>query len=89
MLDTKGSRIAPQLLGAADMAEILAALVARGAAVANLVDALAPRRSDALLAELDRVASGTLPQENASQTLRWILPEIHAEIGRWFRAGRA
>jgi hypothetical protein len=89
MLDTKGSRLAPQLLGPADMAELLAAMVTHAGAVAELVDALAPRGSGAIMAELDRIASGVLRQEQASQALRWILPEIHAEIGRRFRAALA
>jgi hypothetical protein len=89
MLETKGTRLAPQLLGPGDMAEVLAALVTHAPAVAELVDALAPNGSAAILDELERVTSGRLGQEQASQALRWILPEIHAEIGRRFRAGRA
>jgi hypothetical protein len=89
MVQAKGVPLAAPLLRSAEMAEVLAALVAHGDEAEALVATLAPRNVDALLDELDQVTAGRLPQADASQSLRWILTELHDELGRRFRAARA
>lgn len=81
--------IHPPLLGPADMAELLAAFVARPAEVAALVGALAPRNAEAILAELELLADGRIAHDGISRALRWILPEIHEEIAGTYRAALA
>jgi hypothetical protein len=89
MLQPKGIPLTAPPLHAAEMAEVLAALVAHEREAAALVATLAPRSGDALLAELALVTAGRLEQADASQALRWILSELHGELGRRFRAARA
>ncbi len=81
--------IHPPLLRPAEMAELLVALVSRAADVAVLVTSLAPRNAGPILAELELLAAGGLPHDGISHALRWILPEIHHELGRAFHAALA
>jgi hypothetical protein len=90
MLETNRSTIRPPPLGAAEMARVLAAVVAHGDEVAQLVALAAPRTAAALLAELAALGSGPLGhEEEASPALRWMLSEIHEELGLRFRAATA
>jgi len=89
MVEANDRDFAPALLGAREMAELLAALVAHGEEVAMLVAQLAPATSDAVLDELERLGDGLLDPEQVSAALRWILPEVHRELGRRFSAARA
>jgi len=78
--------IHPPLLRPAEMAELLAALFEREADVVALVCSLARRNAGPILAELRLLAGGALAHDGISHALRWILPEIHHELGREFRA---
>jgi hypothetical protein len=89
MLQVKGIPLAAPPLRTAQMAEVLAALVAHGDEAAALVATLAPRSVEAILAELALVTAGRLDQLEASQAVRWILAELHEELGRRFRAASA
>lgn len=89
MLATNRSRPTPDSLGTREVAELLAALVAARPALEAAVRTLAPRTADAVLAELDAIAGGALAPRDASAAVRWILPELHRELGRPFRAARA
>ena len=81
--------IHPPMLRPAEMAELLAAVVAHEAEVAALVAALAPRNACAILHELVQLGEGTLPHDGMSHALRWILPEIHQEFAGSYRAAVA
>ena len=81
--------IHPPLLGSAEMAELLAALVAQPEDVGLLVATLAPRNADAMLQELELLRDGHLPHDRISHALRWILPEIHEELAASWRAALA
>lgn len=84
MLDTNAATVAPELLGAKAMAQILAAILLLGPDVAAFVAGVAPGMADDLLAEIDGLVGGGVTLDELSPALRWILPEIHAEIGRRF-----
>mgnify|MGYP003466646814 CR=1 FL=1 len=71
------------------MAEILAAIVQREADVTALVSSLAPRNAGPILVELRLLAAGVVAHDGISHALRWILPEIHEELGRDFQAAFA
>jgi hypothetical protein len=86
MLDTNAPAIAPAPLRPTEMAQVLAALVAHEAEVAALVARLAPRTAEPILVELARL--GTSGAGEPSAALRWILPEIHDELGRRHAAAR-
>ena len=88
MLETNAT-IHPPLLRPAEMAELLAAMVAQGSDVAALVAALAPRNAGAILDELERLGDGRIPHDGISHALRWILPEIHEELAGTYRAALA
>lgn len=81
--------IHPPLLRPDEMAELLAAIVARGAEVETLVGALAPRNAGAILLELALLADGRLPHDRISHALRWILPEIHEQLAFPYQAASA
>ncbi len=81
--------IHPPLLRPAEMAEVLAAVVAYEDGVAALVASLAPRNAGPLLDELARLGAGRLPHDRISHALRWILPEIHEELAGSYRAALA
>jgi hypothetical protein len=81
--------IHPPLLQAAEMAELLAAMVAQGDDVAALVTAIAPRNAGAILEELGLLGDGQIPHDRISHALRWILPELHEELAGTWRAARA
>lgn len=76
--------LAPRRLTSRDMAQVLAAIVARRPEVADLVSELSPTHGAPLLEELDRLVRGDVAPDDASVVLRWVLPEIHAELGRDF-----
>ena len=76
--------LAPRRLTSRDMAQVLAASVVRPSEVAELVALLAPTRRAPLLDELDRLLRGDVAPDDASLVLRWVLPEIHAQLGRDF-----
>ena len=88
MLEWNG-RIHPPLLRPGEMAELLAAVVAREEDVAKLVRALAPRNAGAMLEELALLVGGRLPHDRISHALRWILPEIHEQLAAVYRAAQA
>ncbi len=83
------TRIHPPLLRPAEMAELLAAVVAQADDVAALVSALAPANARAILEELSLLGEDRLPHDRISHALRWILPEIHEEFARACRAALA
>ncbi len=86
MLGTNATAtIHPRPLGPVEMAQVLAAVVALEADVAMLISLLAPRHTDGLIAELTRLATADGGSEELSPALRWLLPEIHEELGRYFR----
>jgi hypothetical protein len=89
MLQTNRPTIRPPPLGAAEMARVLAAVVAHGDEVAELVALAAPRTAAPLLAELAALGSGPLGHAEASPALRWILSDIHEELGLRFRTAAA
>ncbi len=89
MLDTNAVTVAPELLGARAMAQILAAIILLGPDVAAFVAGLVPGMADDLLAEIDGLANGGVTLDELSPALRWILPKIHAELGRRFRVAVA
>ncbi len=81
--------IHPPLLQAAEMAELLAALVAQPDDVAALVTSLAPRNAGAMIEELELLRDGRLAHDGISHALRWILPELHDQLAGDFRAALA
>ncbi len=81
--------IHPPLLRPAEMAELLAAVVAREDDVAALVAALAPRNAGAILEELALLGEGRVSHDGISRALRWLLPEIHEEFAGTYRAALA
>jgi hypothetical protein len=89
MLETNRTTIRPTPLRADEMARVLAAVVVHADEVAALVAASAPKTAAALLAELAALGGGRLGHEDASPALRWILSEIHEELGSRFRAANA
>ena len=87
MVETNGGEaIQPAPLGAAEMAQIMAALVACEDDVVALVVSIAPCSAPRLVEELGLLSTGVIGQQEISSTLRWVLPEIHAELGRAFAA---
>ncbi len=88
MLQANGA-IHPPLLQAAEMAELLAAMVAQGDDVVALVTTLAPRNAGAILEELGLLRDGQIPHDGISHALRWILPELHQELAGTWRAALA
>jgi hypothetical protein len=89
MIDTNAAAIHPAPLGAGEMAQVLAAVFAREEDVAALVAHLAGGSAQPILLELRLFTDGWITPEHVSPTLRWLLPEIHAELGTEFRALRA
>jgi hypothetical protein len=89
MMETNAAEaIQPAPLGATEMAQVLAALIAREDDVLALVVGIAPCSAIRIVEELGLLATGVLGQHELSPALRWILPEIHAELGRSFPATR-
>lgn len=86
MLEANAATIVPCPLRTREMAEVLAAHFAEESEVASLVERLAPRTASRLLAELSALVAGAVDPGELSPALRWILPEIHEELGHRFPA---
>lgn len=84
MLATEPLTIDPLPLRAREMAQVLAAIFAHEDEVVALVEELAPRTAARMLSELALLASGDLAADATSSALRWILLEIHDQVGRRF-----
>lgn len=86
MIVVNAAVIQPARLDATEMAQILAAFLTCEEDVLALVVAIAPCSARRIVEELTLVSTGGLALDEMSSALRWILPEIHAELGSRYPA---